>query len=652
MAKARLTKGPGPAGRPRDPGRPASVLGRRESAVPLAATCLWSALALWACTGQIGPKAGAGSGNSTGATGASSGSGAGPGAAGSVSVSGAGGSATGTAGTAGASTGTGGSTTVVQCNGVNPGRAPLRRLTTYEYNNTIHDLLGDTTNPGSALPPQVDSAQNLFGNDADLQAPSSLLIEKYQTVAASVAARATANSTALAMLASCATTVTTSTEESCARTIATSLAPRAYRRTVASTEIDEFVALYKSVRALSSTVTFASGVAAMIEAMLQAPEFLYRVEYGTTVSGNTAVKRVAGREIATRLSYMFWQTMPDAPLFQAADAGMLDTNDGVLAQAKKMLDDQRSRPMVSFFFDNLLPIPDLAGLTRSPTLFPTWASSVGVDMRSEVQRVLQYEIFENTSQSAPPYAAGSWPAVLTAPYTFVNQNLFKFYGPSAFASGTTVTGTALTKVSLNPDQRLGLLTLGGIMAGLTTTDLTNEVLRGSFIINKLMCRGLTVPAGLNPVAPDPYSGKTARERFGFHSAMPQCAVCHKIIDPLGLPFENYDAVGLYRTTEHWTDPNTQISYDTPIDASGAVTGVDGTAANGIELVKLLAMSPDIGPCFASHWIRFTYGRSLDQTTDACNQQSVDMAFASNGYNIKQLLLAITQSDGFLYRPAQ
>ena len=99
-------------------------------------------------------------------------------------------------------------------------------------------------------------------------------------------------------------------------------------------------------------------------------------------------------------------------------------------------------------------------------------------------------------------------------------------------------GTALTKVSLNTSQRLGLLTLGGIMTGLTTTDLTNEVLRGSFIINKLMCRGLTVPTGLNPVAPDPYSGKTARIRYGFHSAMAVCAGCHKMIDPLGLPFEN------------------------------------------------------------------------------------------------------------------
>ena len=146
---------------------------------------------------------------------------------------------------------------MLDCSATTPGRSPLRRLTTYEYNNTIRDLLGDTTSPGSALPAQVDSKQNLFGNDADQQSPSSLLIEKYQSVAESVAARATASTTALAKLHSCASSVTTANEESCARTIATSLAPRAYRRTVATTEIDDLVALYSGVRALSTTMTFA-----------------------------------------------------------------------------------------------------------------------------------------------------------------------------------------------------------------------------------------------------------------------------------------------------------------------------------------------------------------------------------------------------------
>ena len=541
---------------------------------------------------------------------------------------------------------------VLDCSATAPGRSPLRRLTTYEYNNTIRDLLGDTTSPGSALPAQVDSKQNLFGNDADQQSPSPLLIEKYQSVAESVAARATASTTALAKLHSCASNVTTANEESCARSIATSLAPRAYRRAVPTSEVDELVTLYRNVRALATTTTFATGVAAMIEAMLQSPDFLYRVELGKAVAGNSAVMRVAGREMATRLSYMFWQTMPDAALFQAADAGTLDSNDGVRQQAQKLLDDPRSHPMVAFFFDNLLPIPDLAGLTRDATTFPKWSSSVGVAMRTEVQRVLEYEIYENTAQLAPPYVAGSWPAILTAPYTFVNQSLFSYYGSSTFAAGTaSVTGTALTKVDLNTSQRRGLLTLGGMAAGSTISTNTNPVLRGSFLVNKLMCRNIELPVGFTPAVPDPYSGKTARERYSKHSAAAVCAQCHQYLDPLGFPFENYDAVGQYRATERWTDPATGTVYDTPIDASGGVPGVSGTAKNAVELVQLLATSPEVESCFASHWMRFVYGRSLADA-DGCNQQTLVNAFKDSGYNIKQLLLALTQSDGFLYRPAQ
>jgi len=611
---------------------------------------LLTAFALSACVGNIGSE-------HTRATGGTSpvGTGGTPNTGGAAPIGGNGGSISGVAGDGAAGVtgtgGTGGAPVVLDCSATAPGRSPLRRLTTYEYNSTIRDLLGDTTNPGGALPAQVDSKQNLFGNDADEQSPSSLLIEKYQTVAESVAARATASTTALAKLHSCASSLTTSNEAACARMIATSLAPRAYRRTVATSEIDDLVALYTNVRALSTTMTFGSGVAAMIEAMLQSPDFLYRVELGKAVAGNTAVKRIAGREMATRLSYLFWQTMPDATLFQAADAGMLDTNDGVRQQAQKLLDDPKSHPTVAFFFDNLLPIPDLAGLTRDAATFPKWSSSIGSAMRTEVQRMLEYEIYENTAQSAPPYAPGSWPAILTAPYTFVNQSLFSYYGSATFAAGTSVTGTTLTKVNLNTSQRLGLMTLGGMTAGSTISSNTNPVLRGSFIINKLMCRNVELPVGFTPMAPDPYSGKTARERYSKHSSAAICAQCHQYLDPLGFPFENYDAVGQYRASEKWTDPMTNTTYDTPIDASGSVPGVSGSAKNAVELVQLLATSPEVGSCFASHWIRFAYGRSLADV-DGCNQQTVVNAFKDAGYNVKQLLVAITQSDGFLYRPAQ
>ena len=623
---------------------------------------LVGALALGGCVGNInsqmtdggssggnGPSSGSGGGKANGSGGNSAGSG---GQSGNPNGSGGSGQSTGSGGSGGSGmvSGSGGSTAMVDCSVKSPGRTPLRRLTTYEYNNTIRDLLNDTMNPGGSLPAQVDSKQNLFGNDADEQAPSSLLVEKYQTVAEAVAGRATASTTALGKLHSCASNVTTANEESCARMIATSLAPRAYRRAVSTSEVDEMVSLFKTVRALSGS-TFASSVAAIVEAMLQAPDFLYRVELGQAVSGNSAVKRIAGREMATRLSYLFWQTMPDAALFQAADAGMLDTNEGVKGQAQKMLDDTRSHAMVAFFFDNLLPIPDLSGLTRDATAFPKWSSSIGSAMRSEVQRFLEYEIFEDTTQSAAPYAAGSWPAILTAPFTFVNQALFSYYGSATFASGTNVTGTNLTKVNLNTSQRLGLLTLGGMAAGSTISSNTNPVLRGSFVVNKLMCKNIELPVGFTPMAPDPYSGKTARERYMKHSASDSCRPCHQFIDPLGFPFENYDAIGIYRETEKWTDKTTNMTYDTPIDASGSVPGVDGTAKNAVELVQLLAKSSDVGNCFASHWMRFAYGRSLAEG-DACNQQTVGNAFKEAGYNVKQLLLTLTQSDGFLFRTAQ
>lgn len=530
-----------------------------------------------------------------------------------------------------------------------PGHSPLRRLTTREYSNTVRDLLGDTTNPGNALPAQADTKHNLFGNDADEQASTSLLIEKYQSVAEAIAQRATADAAALSRLHTCARNLAASAEEACARSIATSLASRAYRRAVSATEIDELVALYRAARTSSSGVTFASGVAAMLEAMLQAPEFLYRVEHGVA-GADPAVRRIVGREMATRLAYLFWQTMPDEPLFNLADSGALDTAQGVLEQARRMLDDPRTRPTVAFFFDNLLPIPDLPALTRDAELFPTFSSAVGAAMRQEVQRLIEYEVFDNTA-AVGSHGAGSWPALLSSPYTFVNDVLFDFYGAASFAPGTRVSGAEFRRVNLNSEQRLGLLTLGGVMAGGTTSNLTNPVLRGAFVVNKLMCMNIELPVGLSVSPPEPYTGKTARERFTKHRADAACAGCHALIDPLGMPFENFDAVGLYRATERWTDPMTNVVYDSPIDASGSVPGTQGSAKNAVELARLLASSAKVGDCFASHWIQFAYGRSLDEAADACTLHSVQRAFKDTGYNVKQLLLALTQTQAFLYRAA-
>jgi hypothetical protein len=502
----------------------------------------------------------------------------------------------------------------------------------------VRDLLGDTTAPASALPSETLAAGTaIFGNNADSQSVASLLAEKYGTVAEGVGQRATATPAALGKLAACGSTITattvTATEDACAKTIIAAIVPKLYRRAITTAESDELLALYKLIR---TNNTFASGISAVLEGVLQAPDFLYRLEFGAPDSTQPSLKRPTASEMATRLSYLFWGTAPDAPLTTiaaATGAGSLVTNAGVLAQATKMLDDPRSHSVVAYFFDSLLPINNLTGLERDKTVYPKFSSSIGSLMHQETQRFLEYEIFEGP---------GTWPDILTAPYTFVNDALASFYGMAP------VTGSALQKVQTDPTKRIGLLLQGGFLAGSTISNTTSPVLRGSFLVQKVMCRPIAPPpSSLGPiVAPDPYSANTARERFAKHRTMPICMSCHQFMDPVGLTLENYDPVGLWRDMENGET----------IDASGSVPFADGTAtgpavSGPVEMVKALAGADSTQACFATHWLEYAYGRTISSTDDACTQQSVQTAFKGSGYNVKKLLLALTQTDAFLYLPA-
>jgi hypothetical protein len=501
---------------------------------------------------------------------------------------------------------------------IHPGKAPVRRLTRFEYNNTVRDLLGDTTEPAVALP--SDEIANGFGNDAAALSVSSLLVEQYGSIAEGIATRAT-QGTALGRLLPCAAAVMAGTEESCTRTFVGSFLPRAYRRPVTQAETDELVALARSVRAGSG---FASAIAAVIEVVLQSPDFLYRLEWGAPDAAHPELRRPTGDEMAARLSYLFWGTMPDEKLRASARAGELSTAEGVLAQATRLADDPRARPVVRFFFDNLLPISGLGALERDRTVFPTYSGSVGALMREETQRLLEDEIFSGS---------GSWPGVLLADHTFVNGPLAAFYGMSG------VTGDTFRKVPLD-SHRLGLLTLGGIMAGTTPSNNTNPVLRGSFVVRKLMCKSIPLPTGAilaKVKPPEPYSGKTARERFTAHKMDPVCRSCHQEMDPVGLAFENFNPVGLWRDTENGVT----------IDASATVPGTGDLVDGPQELVRKLAALDDVNACLASHFMDFAYGQSAD-ARDECVQSDLVETFAKSGHDVRKLLLALTQTDEFLY----
>jgi hypothetical protein len=531
-------------------------------------------------------------------------------------------------GTSGASSTGGAGVVSPQCVGVHPGRAPVRRLTRFEYSNVARDLFGDTTDPGVGLPPEtISRTGNVFGNDADLQSVSSNLASKYSSVAGEIAARATSTPEALGKLAACASGATP--DDTCAISIVNNVASRAYHRALLPAETASFVTLLKAVQAKA---TFQSGVAAVIEAVLQGPEFLYRVEFGAPAADHPELRRPTSDEMAARLSFMFWGTLPDETLRMAAASGQLNTAEGVKAQAQRLVDSPQARPVVRYFFDNLLPISGLTNLARDKVKFPIYTQPFAAALREETQTFLEHQIFDADSP-------GTWASALTAPYTYVNEQLAAFYGMPG------VTGAEFRKVNLpDPTKRLGLLTQASVLTGTITTNESNPVLRGSFIINKMMCMNIglpTDPAILAQVkVPEGVSGPTARDRFTKHRAQAVCAGCHSVLDPVGFALENYDPIGQWRDKEN----------DVMIDASGNVPG--GPAINGpVEMVKSLAAADAAQTCFAQHWVEFGYGKSLD-AGDACTQEAIDNAFKGSGGNIKQLLVALTQTDAFLYLPAK
>lgn len=523
------------------------------------------------------------------------------------------------------SSSTGGSSMVgpQSCTGAPVIKAPMRRLTRFEYNNTVRDLLGDTTNPANAFP--SEESGNGFGNDANSQNIVPALLEQYVSAAEKIAAAATA-ADRIGTLAPCATQVTDSASETaCAKTIADAFTTKAWRRALVAGEADGLVALFTSTRAKAD---FPTSIAAMLEAILQSPEFLYRPELGIPKPGRTDVKQPSGEEMASRLSYLFWASMPDDALRAAATAGELATAEGVRKQAERLLADPRSHEVVRFFFDNLLPISGLSGLERDKTTYPTFSAKIGSLMRQETQTFLEQEIFNGP---------GTWPGIFTANYTYVNQELATYYGL------TGVTGDTFQKVTLDPStHRGGLLTQAGVVSGPIHTNHENPVVRGSFVVQKLMCMIIPKPTGAvlaKVTPPDPNSAATARQRFSTHSSDPVCHTCHQNMDPYGFALENFNVVGLWRDQENGVT----------IDASGD-SPVLGKFNGPLEMERVLAGSQVVQDCFATQWMNFGYGRTLG-ADEACAVESVRTQFKDSGFNVQQLLLALTQSEAFLTLPA-
>lgn len=497
----------------------------------------------------------------------------------------------------------------LDCTEVNPGRAPLRRLNVSEYDNTIADLLGDRSNPAARL---VDEERG----SSESSIVTTLLAEQYMSAAEDVASRAMGD---LSSVLECDRQA--SGDDTCARQFIERVGPRAYRRPFRDGEVDTLFGLFTAVR---DEQTFEAGVRAVLEAILQSPNFLYRVEIPATSAD--AIVRLDGYQMAARLSYLLWDSMPDETLFAGAAAGDFDTNEGVAEHARRMLSDVRAKDAVRRFFDDYLELERLDGLTKNADVFPAFNERIPELMRQETHAFVDEVIFAGDA---------SWRTLMTAPWSMMNDELADYYGVSAPG------GDAFVRVDLDPDFHVGLLTQGSVLASRARPYESSPIHRGMFVRGNLLCSIVPdVPEGLDVDPPDPDPSLTTRDRLAEHRSDPVCASCHAQIDPLGFAFEHFDGAGRFRMTEN----------ELPIDATGDIidSDIDGAFDGAVELADRIVGSEEAQACFAARWFRFAYGRA-EQEEDGCSMQSIRARFRESDFDMLELIVGLTQTDAFLYR---
>jgi hypothetical protein len=471
-----------------------------------------------------------------------------------------------------------------------PGDAPLRLLTREQYLNTVHDLFGPVNLDAVYSGADAASVFGLVQGDVD-----QVSLESYQRAAALVGAAVVADKKLLDRVAPCPAG---SDQRGCAQAFLQAFGARLYRAPFAAADLPRHLALYDA----GAGGGYAHGIEMMVRAMLQSPRFLYRVELGTGEAVGAHAVKLSGYELAARLSYGLWNTTPDDVLVAQAAAGGLATPAGVVAQLQRMVADPRGAAMVSHFLEAWIHLPELDLLAKDATRFPEWNDTLRASMTTGAQ---------------------------------------SFFDDVMGKQGGTLTALLTSPAARSDGMGAGMLTLPAFLATQAKAGEGSPVYRGKFVREQLLCQELPAPPANVPPAPEIKAGVSTRERFAQHEVDASCSGCHSLMDPIGFVFENYDAIGRFRTTDGGK----------PVDASGALTATsdaDGPMVGVPALAAKLAGSADVQACMARQWFRYALGR-FDQPGDACSVRAIGDAFRAAAYDLRALPQAIVQTDAFLYR---
>lgn len=503
------------------------------------------------------------------------------------------------------------------CDAPAPGPAPLHPLTRFEYDNILRDLLGDTSQPARAFPPE--NVVEGYRTNASANQANPLLVESYLTAAESVAA--TAVQSRLLTVAPCADGADPLV---CGNAFISSFASRAFRRPLTPAELAPLTTLFEA----GNSQSYAKGVELVIQAVLQSPQFLYRVDSLKAPTPESGAIALGSYELAARLAFTLWGSVPDLDLLSAAEGGRLATAADVEREARRLLEDERAHDIVRDFSEQWLDLSRLDGAVRVGTELDV--NLLNTSLRQSLTHFLDATYFG---------AEGTFRRLFTDPSVWVNGTLAPVYGGQAPFVDDFQPQTL-------PEPRAGLLTQPALLALLSHSDQTAPVIRGVFVRERILCLPvLPPPPNVNAVPPDPDPNATTRERFRQHTEQQACSGCHQLIDGVGFGFERYDQLGRYRATEN----------DLEVDESGELlasneAGLDGPFSGAGELAERIAGSALARDCLAANWYTYTFGRQV-QAEDTCSVAQLKARFASSGGDLKELLVGLTQTDSFLYRPA-
>lgn len=496
-----------------------------------------------------------------------------------------------------------------------PVPAQMRRLTDEQYGNLVRDAL-----PGVVVPPRIDHIPSEGGLEATAtssQGFSSRGVEKLEGIALQIAEQAMEPGEARDALMPCDPTGTV--DPACAERFLRRVARRVWRRPATRTELDSLVAI--AGQSAETVRDFHQGLGYALAAVLQSPRAIFRVEFGTGTPEATH-RPLDGWEIAERLAFFLWNTGPDEALLDAAAGGELEEDATLAAWVDRMLEDERSHQGVRAFFTDMLQLAKLDALSMDTDAFEHFGPDVGPAAREETLRVLEDIVFGRED----------YRTLMTRRETWLNRRLASIYGVRAPAP------EGFARFTFPADSpRIGILGHVSTLAGHAHFGSTSPTLRGLFVRQRLLCGTVPPPpVGVETIIPEASEEEdiiTLRQRVQKHLEDPVCANCHRLMDPLGLGLENFNAIGQYRTLDNGA----------PIDASGVVNGEDFEDAVG--MAETIAQSEEFPRCLTRTAYRYALGH--DETPgEAVSINGAHRVFTESGFQVLELLRAIALSEGF------